>query len=202
MKDDKTIIQQITSDESNLTRSLIPSVSDVNDIYDRQAALLYIGSRAKRTINKEDLAISFAEEILQKEVLPHLGFCATPATRTAKCRYLGYMSKRLLIAHASPDDTEITDRDHFLNKRVDMVGPLLGTIFRMAFKKLKGDLGRLYAKSIDSSRSFNIAISIMEKTITNALKYSIGKGTFGKSSIKRGDSTKRVRESSIKQEKC
>lgn len=96
--------------------------------------------------------IKYAREILQKEMLPHVGtqeFCETKKAyyfgyvpyvytvlfypRTVGCLLTGdsnrYIIHRLLLCALDrrPED----DRDHYGNKRLDLAGPLLGGLFRM-----------------------------------------------------------------------
>jgi DNA-directed RNA polymerase II subunit RPB2 len=78
----------------------------------------------------------YAKEILQKEMLPHVGineFC-----ETKKAFYFGYVVHRLLLA--ALERRPLDDRDHYGNKRLDLAGPLLGGLFRQLFKKLTKDV--------------------------------------------------------------
>jgi DNA-directed RNA polymerase beta subunit len=38
------------------------------------------------------------------------------------------------------------DRDHYGNKRLDLAGPLLGTLFRQLFKRLSKDVKSMLTK--------------------------------------------------------
>lgn len=54
------------------------------------------------------------------------------------------MVHRLLLAVL--ERREIDDRDHFGRKRLDLAGPLLGSLFRMLFRKLTKDVYRYLQK--------------------------------------------------------
>merc|ERR1711944_170698 len=85
-------------------------------IQERSVALNFIGSRGARPGVVKEKRIKYAKEILQKEMLPHVGvsdFC-----ETRKAYFLGYMVHRLLLA--SLGRRELDDRDHYDNKRLDL----------------------------------------------------------------------------------
>ena len=85
--------------------------------------------------------IKYAREILQKEMLPHVGvsdFC-----ETRKAYFLGYMVHRLLLAALGR--RELDDRDHYGNKRLDLAGPLMAFLFRGLFRNLSKEM-RMYAQ--------------------------------------------------------
>lgn len=119
--------------------------------------------------------IRYAKEILQKEMLPHVGisdFC-----ETKKAYFLGYMVHRLLLA--SLGRRELDDRDHYGNKRMDLAGPLLAFLFRSLFRNLLKEV-RLYAqKYIDKGKDFNMELTIRPNIITDGLKYSLATGNWG-----------------------
>ena len=80
----------------------------------------FIGSRGARPGVVREKRIKYAREILQKEMLPHVGvsdFC-----ETRKAYFLGYMVHRLLLAALGR--RELDDRDHYGNKRLDLAGEI------------------------------------------------------------------------------
>lgn len=69
------------------------------------------------------------------------------------------------------------DRDHLKNKRIDMVGNLMSTLFRQLFKKFTKDIqNNLQKQEISSSMILSI---IKPKIITNGLKYALATGNWG-----------------------
>ena len=117
----------------------------------------------------------YAKEILQKELLPHIG--TREYTEGKKAFFFGYMIHRLLLC--ALERRELDDRDHFGKKRLDLGGPLLGSLFRMLFRKLTKDVGRYLQKCIDTGRDFNLTLAVKSNTITNGLKYSLATGNWG-----------------------
>ena len=71
------------------------------------------------------------------------------------------------------------DRDHLDNKRFEMVGDLLTSLFKQTFKRTKREMQSNIEKSIENNTSFNYTTSIKQKTITNGVKYAIATGKWG-----------------------
>lgn len=74
--------------------ALRPSVEEAQPVQSRELALDYIGKRGSAIGVKREDRIQYAREILQKEMLPHIGI--TEVSETKKAYYLGYMVNRLL----------------------------------------------------------------------------------------------------------
>lgn len=114
-----------------------PSLDEAFVIQEQNVALNFIGGRGARPGVTKEKRIKYAREILQKEMLPHVGvsdFC-----ETKKAYFLGYMVHRLLLAALGR--RELDDRDHYGNKRLDLAGPLMALLFR-------GSVGQLALVSV------------------------------------------------------
>jgi DNA-directed RNA polymerase II subunit RPB2 len=70
--------------------------------------------------------IKYADMILQKELLPHLG--TDEGSNIKKAMFIGYMVHRLL--NAALGRIKEDDRDHYGKKRLDLVGTLFAQLFR------------------------------------------------------------------------
>jgi DNA-directed RNA polymerase II subunit RPB2 len=68
------------------------------------------------------------------------------------------------------------DRDHFGKKRLDLAGPLLGSLFRVLFSKLTKDVRKHLQRCLDEGKHFNIGAAIKSNHITDGLKYSLATG--------------------------
>jgi len=112
-----------------------------------QLALDFIGRRGTTTGLNKEKRLRYAQEILQKEMLPHVSMAE--GSESKKAFFFGYMVHRLLLAVL--ERRELDDRDHFGKKRLDLAGPLLAGLFRMLFRKLTKDVYRHLQKvrSID-----------------------------------------------------
>ncbi|KAN0060486.1 DNA-dependent RNA polymerase II [Thecaphora frezii] len=174
---DREVLQHICYDfnDTSMLEMLKPCIEEAFVIQDRDVALDFIGrrgtttglSRAKRTV--------YAQEILQKEMLPHVS--TAEGSNTKKAYFFGYMVHRLLLA--ALERREIDDRDHFGKKRLDLAGPLLASLFRMLFRKLTRDIYRHLQRCVEEHKEFHIQAAVKSSTITNGLRYSLATGNWG-----------------------
>ena len=80
--------------------------------------------------NKDKIEMTYIHHILRKNLIPHAG-----REYTKKLYFLGYMTRQLL-------ETKIgirkkTDRDSYINKRVDISGILVASLFRDLYFRFK-----------------------------------------------------------------
>ncbi|EFA79113.1 RNA polymerase II core subunit [Heterostelium album PN500] len=173
---DKDILEHICYDFSDqqMMDLMRPSLEESFVIQNQEIALDYLGKRGS-TVGTREQRIKFAREVLQKEMLPHVS--VAEYFETKKAYYFGYIVHRLLLA--ALERRPLDDRDHFANKRLDLAGPLLGTLFRQLFKKLTKDVRSHLQRCIDKGREFIPSQAIKSKTITSGLKYSLATGNWG-----------------------
>ncbi|CAG5128647.1 unnamed protein product [Candidula unifasciata] len=174
---DRDILEHIIYDfdDPEMMEMVKPSLDEAFVIQEQNVALNFIGARGVRPGVTKEKRVKYAKEILQKEMLPHVGvseFC-----ETKKAYFLGYMVHRLLLAALGR--REVDDRDHYGNKRLDLAGPLLAFLFRGLFRNLMKEV-RMYAqKFIDRSKEFSMELAIKTRIITDGLKYSLATGNWG-----------------------
>src|SRR3954463_13347886 len=96
---------------------LKPCIEEAFVIQDREVALDFIGKRGTTVGVNREKRIKYATDILQKELLPHVG--TGPKMETRKAYFFGYMIHRLLLAALERRDLD--DRDHYGKKRMDLV---------------------------------------------------------------------------------
>ncbi|TCD66491.1 DNA-dependent RNA polymerase II [Steccherinum ochraceum] len=171
---DRDILEHICYDmqDSQMLEMLKPCIDDGFVIQDREVALDFIGNRGTTTGLNRERRLRYAQEILQKEMLPHISM--KEGSESKKAYFFGYMIHRLLLAALERRDLD--DRDHFGKKRLDLAGPLLANLFRMLFRKLTKDVYRYLQKT---HKEFNLALAVKHNTITNGLKYSLATGNWG-----------------------
>ncbi|KAK9052552.1 hypothetical protein SSX86_029182 [Deinandra increscens subsp. villosa] len=174
---DKDILEHICYDfsDTQMMELLRPSLEEAFVIQNQQVALDYIGKRGSTTGTPKEKRIKYAKEILQREMLPHVG--VGEHCETKKAYYFGYIIHRLLLCALGRRQQD--DRDHYGNKRLDLAGPLLGSLFRMLFRKLTRDVRSYVQKSVDTGKDVNLQFAIKAKTITSGLKYSLATGNWG-----------------------
>jgi DNA-directed RNA polymerase II subunit RPB2 len=174
---DRDVLDHICYDfnDYEMLNLLKPCIEEAFVIQNQEVALDYIGKRGTTVGVTKERRIKYAADILQKEMLPHVGVKAH--TETRKAYFFGYMIHRLLLA--ALDRRETDDRDHFGKKRLDLAGPLLAGLFRMLFRKLTKDVSKYIQKKMDAGQEFNLGSAVHSTTITNGLKYSLATGNWG-----------------------
>ena len=128
-------------------------------------------------------------KILTKEILPHVHSKSgdPELDMLHKAYYIGYMVKKLLKCYISGinDNEELScdDRDSLFNKRVEVAGTLLGTLFEQFFKKMLGELSKTLKinKNMnvdDINRPLNIINHIKPNAIEQGLRQAVTMGNF------------------------
>lgn len=141
---DRDVLEHICYDGSDyeMLEMLKPSIEEAFVIQDQDVALDYIGKRGTTVGATRERRVKYSSEILQKELLPHVG--TAYKTETRKSYFFGYMIHRLLLA--ALERRELDDRDHYGKKRMDLAGPLMAGLFRLLFRKLTKDVARYLQK--------------------------------------------------------
>jgi DNA-directed RNA polymerase II subunit RPB2 len=128
-------------------------------------------------------------KILTQEILPHVtsGTNNPETDRLYKATYIGYMIHKLLKCYLK-DSKEIEeyrgcdDRDSMINKRIELSGVLLGTLFDQFFKKLLNDCNKIFkSKNVDDKKPPNIIAHIKPNPIEQGLRQALSTGTFSQS---------------------
>ena len=175
---DRDILEHIcyTFDDAAMMNLLRASVEEAKEIQETKAALEHIGKRGHQGENifTREKRIAFAKDILKKEMLPHIG---TGDVANKKAFFFGYMIHRLLTA--ALERRALDDRDHYGNKRLDLAGPLLATLFRQLFKKVTKDVKQHLQRNIDEHKENESSFIIKPQYITDGLKYCLATGNWG-----------------------
>jgi DNA-directed RNA polymerase II subunit RPB2 len=174
---DKDILEHIVYDfnDTAMLEALRASIEEAIPIQSQEVALDYIGKRGSVIGATKEKRISYARELLHKELMPHLGSGA--ATETRKAYFFGYVIHRLLLVALGRREED--DRDHYANKRLDLGGPLLAGLFRGLYRKLTRDARGYAQRCVDKGRDINVTAAINKDTITRGLKYSLATGNWG-----------------------
>lgn len=168
--------------------NLSGSVVDGNKYLTQDAALEYITNYAMYTplnMDKETGARKkreFTMQIIARDIFPHCN------TEKNKIMFLGYMTNRLIRTSIGYDKP--SNRDSYLNKRVDLTGILLNNLFRNYFNKLVKDMQKQITREINhgswrSTEEYqnivnltNIYKILKPITIENGLKRALSTGDF------------------------
>ncbi|CAI0550255.1 unnamed protein product [Linum tenue] len=177
---DKDIVKYICYDlsDTEMIELLGPSLDEAFVIQNQEVALDYIGKRGPTVPLTKEKRIKYAKDILQKEMLPHVG--VEEYQETKKAYYFGYIIRRLLLCVLGrrPED----DIHRFGNKRLDLAGPLFEEVFRMLFRRLTRDIRSYVQKCVDKRKVIDLEFAIKAKTITAGLNYALATGNWGQAS--------------------
>eukprot|EP00051_Salpingoeca_urceolata_P023095 m.387959 g.387959 ORF g.387959 m.387959 type:complete len:1181 (-) comp20066_c18_seq9:1399-4941(-) len=175
---DRDILEHILYDfeDQEMMDLLKPSLDEAFVIQQAEIAQDFIGSRGmSRPGLTRSQRIKYAQDILQKELLPHIGVGLDSATK--KAYFLGYIVHRLL--QAALRRRELDDRDHYGNKRLDLAGPLLSFLFRSLFKQVVKNAKLNLQKKVNKGRDLNVMLAIEQRIIGDGLRYSLATGNWG-----------------------
>lgn len=174
---DREIMEHISLDleDFELLEMVKPSIDEGFAIQDQEVALNFIGSRALKPGVIRQERINHAKRLLEENFLPHIGREAHSSRK--KVFFLGYMVNRLLSTALGR--TDFSDRDHYGNKRLDLVGPLFANLFRQVFYKCRKDIRAYIQNRLDRNQTWDVNLAIRSRTITDGLRYSLGTGNWG-----------------------
>lgn len=146
-------------------------IRDSYFITTREQALEYIGKFAIHII-KDDKREDYALQIVENELLPHMGISSTIKE---KVYYLGNMVNKLLRTQVGMRNED--DRDNYANKRVEMAGVLCCDLFRALFKRFLKSI----QTQLEKKKQYPDILSIISRTnsITLGLKHSFATGNWG-----------------------
>tara|TARA_R100001163_G_C5068378_1_gene208532 strand:- start:2687 stop:7705 length:5019 start_codon:yes stop_codon:yes gene_type:complete len=101
-------------------------------------------SEGERARQREIAKKQYVLDILRRDLLPHMGF-----DFRAKAMFLGHMTSIMLNCKLGLRDFDV--RDHYSNKRADLVGPLLKKLFQGSFGRLIKEIKREVNRTLEDS---------------------------------------------------
>jgi len=143
--------------KDKLFQLILPSVKSSQPIYNQKNAFKFLSLNTK---GKENFNVI---NVLNNNLFPNY-----KNDNSAKAKYLGYVVRKILLTHIGIMNE--TDRDSYINKRVDLPGSLLLELYR----ELWGNFKRNISLSID--REYKLNFESLDKdysTIINEL--NVGK---------------------------
>ena len=191
---DKSICERILLDidckhNKVLLEQLQGTIVDANEYKTSEDCIRYITNHIMYTPINLDPAVGstkkteFVNDILKKDLFPH---CYND---TQKIYFMGYMTRKLLLVSKGIIETD--DRDSYVNKRLDLCGPLLNNLYRNHFNKLCKDMEKQIVREINNGswkstddyeniiNMTNIYKIVKATTIENGLKRALSTGDFG-----------------------
>ena len=191
---DKDICEKIILDIDDkkykrLLYGLQSSIVDANNCLTYDDAINFITSNVIYTplnIDKETgykRKYEFALEVINNDIFPHC------KSKEQKIYMLGYMVNKLL--QTSFGWIEPTDRDSYINKRIDLTGTLINNLLRNYLNKVVKDMQKQIIREINSGswksnedyeniiNKTNVYKIIKSTTIENGIKRALATGDFG-----------------------
>jgi DNA-directed RNA polymerase beta subunit len=159
------------NDHPKIKKIIKNVIRDCYFIKTQDDALKFISKYAMHSL-KEDKSVDYIKQVVENELLPHLGITASVKE---KAFYLGYMVKKLLCTHAGIRKED--DRDHYINKRVETTGILFNDLFRTLFKRYIANL----QMQLEKKKQRPDVLSIISRVnhITLGLRHSCATGNWG-----------------------
>lgn len=137
----------------------------------KEKSLIYIARNSIKVVPKEK-QISYALQILEMELFPHLG---VNSTTKAKGMYLGYVISKLLNTRLGIRSED--DKDNYSNKRIETAGILCYDLFNSLFKRYILFIRTNFEKKQDNFNVINVIHNL--NIITVGLKHSFSTGNWG-----------------------
>ena len=191
------LLNETAAENEEIMEYLNASVIEANKFMTQEDALRQITSYAAFTpINMDKdhgtkKKRDFVMEVLANDLFPHC------RTSQQKIYFLGHMTNKLIrtaLGHIKP-----SDRDSYVNKRIDTTGTLLNNLFRNYYNKMVKEMVKNILKEINNGswrstdnyeniiNSSNICKMIKSTTIETGINRALATGDF---SIKQSNSSK------------
>jgi len=146
---------------------------DIIEIKNEEDALLFLTKKIGLPQNKEEGSERVREQ-LDRYLLPHLGL--TPKERILKAYNLCKYIKKFLMV--SKDGVEQIDKDHYMNKRLNLSGDLLADLFRVNLRYLVQDMLYNFQRLVKRGKFHSIKIIIRDKLLTSRIKSAMATGAW------------------------
>jgi len=175
---DKDILERIVFDMSDfgMLNACRLSIEDAAPINTQDLALDYIAKRGPTMGATKDTRIQYARELLQKELLPHVG--KSPNIEGRKSFFIGYMTNRLLLGYLGRNLED--DRDHFGKKRIDLAGSLVSGSWTGLWRKTIKDVRKALQRQLDKGKTPDIADTIkVVSCLSSGMKYQFATVNWG-----------------------
>ena len=163
-------ITKFISDEKQYDDVFI-NLYETVDIKSQDQAMEYLSKKIGLTQIDHGEKVT---DLLDKYLLPHLGISS--GNRADKSYNLcKYIKKFLMIAR---DNKQITDKDHYINKRLKLSGDLLGDLFRINLRALVQDVLYNFQRLVKRGKFQSIKIIIRDQLLTSRIKSAMATGAW------------------------
>ena len=185
---DKEILYYIIDNNNSeidnvIVKILHSSLLENENIYTEMEATSYISNHINLSNNtfSNDIKLDYTKNIIKKDLLPHLD------SELKKLHFLGLMINKLL--KYSLGLINESNRDSYMNKRMEVTGVLMGNLIYQGLNKISKDIKLYINKNITSDilstkgnhiiNESNIGKIIKPNYIENILKSALATGNWG-----------------------
>ncbi len=170
-EDDQEILDGFLGEKEVLNDALLNI--EASEIKTAEEAIDYIGKFVAPGQIKE-YRMRRAQEVIDNYLLPHIG--TSPEDRKAKGYFLIRMAER--TSEAAYGLRPFDDRDHLANKRIELAGMLLETLFRFAFRTLIKDIRYQVERALGRRKKLRLYTVVRPSAFTDAIMYGMATGTW------------------------
>lgn len=171
MVKDEDIMKEISGDSEN--PDMLINLLEFTELKTQEEALDFVAKKSGITQAK-DVRIERIKNILQKYFMPHLG--VEEEDNMFKAKNLCKLMKRYVAA--SEGEVPLSDKDHYVNKRIKMSGDLLAELFRVNLKVLIGDMLYNFQRIVKRGKFPSIKVVIRDKLLTQRIYSAMATGNW------------------------
>jgi DNA-directed RNA polymerase II subunit RPB2 len=177
VESEEDIISFITPEKNEkIIKLLQPSFDDAVVIQDQDTAIEFMSQHLNTILPTAEKQMEHLRGILTRDVFPHIG--GSIDDNYAKAFLLGHAINKCLLVYLG--ELDLDDRDHFGNKRIDLSGNLIGTLFRIAFNRVMKE----FKRKIEKCKTINSKSDFEHLNITKQIRNSLSTGNWGSNSSK------------------
>ncbi|MBM3200150.1 DNA-directed RNA polymerase subunit B'' [Candidatus Woesearchaeota archaeon] len=131
-------------------------------------------SKKQKIAQPREVKIERTRENLDKYLLPHLGL--TEKSRIHKAYNLCKLVRRLLLV--TQEGMSPNDKDHYMNKQLQLSGDLLAELFRMNMRVLVNDILYNFQRLVKRGKFSSVKIIIRDKLLTSRVLSAMATGSW------------------------
>ncbi|MBU4501956.1 MAG: DNA-directed RNA polymerase subunit B'' [Nanoarchaeota archaeon] len=168
---DQDITQFIAGDKHY--EEIFVNLYDSMDLKTQNDALEFIAKKLRITQPRE-VKLEKAGYNLDRYLLPHLGI--TDKDRMLKAYNLCKLIKRFLMV--SRGEIPPNDKDHYMNKQLQLSGDLLADLFRMNLRVLVNDILYNFQRLVKRGKFSSVKIIIRDNLLTSRVLSAMATGSW------------------------
>jgi len=155
------------------TDSLIVNLYEFSNIQSEKEAIMFIAEKSSLQGTEKEIVDRIKQRI-DSYFLPHIGL--KKENRLEKAITLCKLIKQFFTAKENPNN--LTDKDHYANKRVRMAGDLLADLFRVNMNIFIRDIQHSLQKIQKRKKFYSIKTIAKSTLFTNRIESAIATGNW------------------------